>query len=55
MTWETPLHTKCPKPLFNLASSGSIWRCDAPGCGKRWRMTRTIDGAGKQSINWKQI
>lgn len=56
MTWDYIPHTNCQKPLFNLSPTGSIWRCDYPGCGKRWRMTRQSgDASGRQTITWARL
>lgn len=41
--WIKTIHT-CPMPKINLEgdgepSTGSVWKCDYPGCGKCWLLT----------------
>lgn len=53
MAWEHVPHTSCTKPLFGAVfmPSGSIWKCDHPGCGKRYKLTRVQGDQGPQ-IRW---
>lgn len=56
MGWEHVAHTTCPKPVFAavFTPSGSIWKCDHPGCGKRYKLTRVASDQGPR-IEWVRL